>query len=214
MKNNNPGILVATVTDNQDPDALGRVKVSTDLLGEEIVTDWIQVLNMGSSPDAGCYFLPEIDSKVVISFIGEGINNPIVLGGVWGAFQAPPEAEENSGADLNGDGENNVKFIRSRSGQRIIFDDTDGEEKIQILSPDAATRFEFLVADEMINIETDKDINIIAGGKLYIEAEEAEFVFSGALGIEAAGLQAETSDAMEFTSGSGITLEGNAIKLN
>lgn len=214
MKNNSPGLVMGVITDNQDPDELGRVKVSIDLLGEIITTDWIPILNFYSSPDAGSYFLPDIDTKVIVSFIGKGIYNPIVLGGIWGAFQPPPVSEENSGADLNGDGENTLKFIRSRSGQRIIFDDTDGEEKIQIISKDATTRFEFLVADEMINIESDKDITIKAGGKLSIEAEETTMIFEGGMSLEAAGLSVDSSDALELKSGSGITVEGSAVKLN
>lgn len=215
MKQNNPGIILAIVTDNQDPDSLGRVKVKIEILGEEILTNWIPVLSMGSSPDTGCYFLPEIESKVIISFIGKGITNPIVLGGIWAEYQQPPITEENSDADLNKDGENNLKFIRSRSGQRIIFDDTDGKEKIQILSSDANTRFEFIVSDEVINIETDKDINLIAGGKLYVEAKEAEFAFSETLEIKTGGIKAETSDGdIEFTSKNGLSIEANSIKLN
>lgn len=214
MVNYNPGLLMGIVTDNQDPDELGRIKVSIDLLGETITTDWIPILNFYSSPEAGSYFLPDIDTKVIVSFIGKGVYNPIVLGGIWGSFQPPPVSEENSGADLNGDGENTLKFIRSRSGQRIIFDDTDGEEKIQIISKDAATRFEFLVADEMVNIESDKDITIKAGGKLSIEAEETTMTFEGGMSLEAAGLAVDASDALELKSGSGITVEGSAVKLN
>lgn len=214
MVNYNPGLLMGIVTDNQDPDELGRIKVSIDLLGETITTDWIPILNFYSSPEAGSYFLPDIDTKVIVSFIGKGVYNPIVLGGIWGSFQPPPVSEENSGADLNGDGENTLKFIRSRSGQRIIFDDTDGEEKIQIISKDAATRFEFLVADEMVNIESDKDIKIKAGGKLSIEAEETTMTFEGGMSLEAAGLAVDASDALELKSGSGITVEGSAVKLN
>lgn len=214
MNKKNPGILLGVVSDNQDPDELGRVKILIDLLGETITTDWVPILNMSSSPEAGSFFIPEIDARVAVSFIGEGINNPIVLGGIWGEFQKPPLSEENSGSDLNADGENNLKFIRSRSGQRIIFDDKDGEEKVQIISKDAATRFEFLVADEMINIESDKDITIKAGGKLSIEAEEAEMTFEGGLALTTAGMSIEADDAINIKSGSGITAEGNAIKLN
>lgn len=214
MNIKNPGILIGVVSDNQDPDEMGRIKVLLDIMGETITTDWVPIMTLGASPEAGSYFIPEIDSRVAVSFVGEGIYNPIVLGGIWGNFQKPPLSEENSGADLNADGENNLKFFRSRSGQRIIFDDKDGEEKVQIISKDATTRFEFLVADEMINIESDKDINIKAGGKLAFTASEAELTLEGPLSVVSAGLSIDADGAIEIKSGSGITAEGNAIKLN
>ena len=207
--------VLGIVTDNADPDGLARVKVSMTLFGDEVETDWIPVLTLYGSAECGAFMLPEIDDQVVIGFLGDNPDSPVVLGAIWNENMAPPETGENTDADLNQDGNNSLKFIKSRSGHQIILDDTDGKEKIQILAADGATRFEFLAEDELINIETDKDLTIKASGKLLIEAEEAEMKLDKGLKLEADGLAMETkSKDMEIKASQNLKVEGSSVKLN
>ncbi|MCP4136617.1 MAG: rhs element Vgr protein [bacterium] len=209
------GPIVGKISDNQDPDNLGRVKVKLEELGDGMETNWIPILTPYGNSECGAFFLPEVDDVVVVTFIGDNPGSGIVIGGVWTDQQVPPETGENSGSDLNKDGENNLRFIKSRSGHQIIFDDKDGEEKIQILASDGATRYEFLAADEMINIETDVDLVISAKGKLAIEAEEGEIAFDKGFKVEVDELAVESkSAAVKIKASQNITLEGANIKLN
>lgn len=208
------GPVLGLVTDNADPDSLGRIKVAINLYGDEIETDWIPILTLYGTAECGAFMLPEVDDQVVVGFLGDSPNQPVVLGSIWSDSIKPPETGENTGSDLNGDGENNLKFIKSRSGQQIILDDKDGEEKIQILSPDGTTRFEFLMGDELLNIETDKDMSLVAGGKLAIEAEEGELTFAKGLKMEADGLAVEAGKDITITASQSLTLEGSAVNLN
>ena len=209
------GPIYGIVTDNADPDGLGRIKVKLSVLGEDIETNWIPVMSLYGSAECGAFFLPEIDDQVVVAFLNDNPEQGIVLGSVWSEAAVPPETGENTGSDLNQDDENNLKFIKSRSGHQIILDDKDGEEKIQILAADGATRFEFLAEDEIINIETDKDLIISAGGKLSIEAEEGEFTFDKGLKIEADKISEESkSKDIESIASQSMQVEGSSVKLN
>ena len=184
-------------------------------MGSSIETNWIPVVTPYGNSKCGAFFLPENGDIVVVTFMGDNPNFGIVLGGVWSSSQPPPETGENTGSDLNKDGENNLRFIKSRSGNQIIFDDKDGEEKIQILSSDAKTRFEMLSKDEMIKIETDKDISINAKGKFAIEAEEGVLKFSKGLKLTADEIAIESSSKdVKIKASQNIALEGSTIKLN
>jgi uncharacterized protein involved in type VI secretion and phage assembly len=209
------GPVYGKVTANQDPDALGRVKVIVDTMGEAIETDWIPVMQLYGSSEVGAFFIPEVDDIVLVTFMANNSKMGVVLGGVYTASQLPPETGENTASDVNQDGENNLRFIKSRSGHMLIFDDKSGEEKIQIISHDGNTRFEFLAADEMLNIETDKDLRVSAKGKLAITAEEGEFTFEKALKIEgdAISFEAKGKD-LSAKAGQNITLEGTSVILN
>ncbi|MBN2532120.1 MAG: rhs element Vgr protein [Spirochaetales bacterium] len=209
------GPLYGIITDNADPDGLGRVKVKLAVLGEDIETNWIPVMTLYGSAECGAFFIPEVDDQVVVVFLNDNPEQGIVLGSVWSEAAVPPETGENTGSDLNQDGENNLKFIKSRSGHQIILDDKDGEEKIQILAADGKTRFEFLAKDEMINIETDKDLRISAGGKLSIEAEEGEITFDKGLKVEADKISMESkSKDIEAIASQNMQIEGSSVKLN
>ena len=209
------GPFYGIVTDNEDPDKLGRVKVKLEIFEDSAETDWIPVMSIYASEECGAYFIPEVEDQVVVAFLGDNSDQGVVLGSVWNNNQKPPKTEENTGSDLNQDGENNLRFIRSRSGNRIIMDDKDGEEKIQILSPDAKTRFELLAKDKMINIETEKNIEIKCKGKLNIEADEGEFKFKKGLKVEGDELSLKAnSKSIEVKANTEITIKGTTVKLN
>jgi uncharacterized protein involved in type VI secretion and phage assembly len=207
--------LLAKVKDNQDPDKLGRIKVTADNFGEEIESDWLPILNFFGGSEIGAFFLPEVDDQVMVCFMGESPEQGVVLGGVWGDNQKPPETGENSGSDLNQDGDNNMRFIKSRSGHMIIMDDKDGEEKLQLIASGGDTRFEYSAQDKLLNIETDQDLTIKADKKLTIEAEEAELKFTKSATIDADGIKIESSSKdMTLKSNQNVVVEGTTIKLN
>lgn len=205
------GPLFGVVSDNNDPENLARVKVALDMWGENIITNWIPVLNFYG----GAFFIPEVGDQVIVAFTDDSSDHGIVLGGVWDNAHMPPETGENTASDLNQDGENNLRFIKSRSGHQIILDDKAGEEKIQIITGEGTTRFEFKKADETVNIETDVDINISATKKVTIEAEEVEFTTTKSLKVSAEELLLEsTGKDVSITAGNNLALEGTGINLN
>ena len=209
------GPLLGKVTDNQDPDNLAKVKVLLSTMGESIQTDWIPVMSMYATNKCGSLFIPEVDDQVLVAFIGDNPNRGVVLGSVWNETNLPPETGENTASDLNKDGENNLRFIKSRSGHMIIFDDKSGEEKLQIINADAKTRFEFLTKDKLLSIKTDKGFVLSAKGGISIKAKECKFVITKGLKIEAGDIELKsTSKDVKIKASNSIALEGGTIKLN
>jgi uncharacterized protein involved in type VI secretion and phage assembly len=201
------------VSDNKDPDSLNRVRVT--ILGEtESVSDWIPVVTPFAGLDSGMSVLPEIDDMVLIAAIDGENNKKAVIGSVWFSGGEPPVTGENSDADLNQNGKNSLKFIKSRSGNMIIFDDTEGDEKIQIISSDGKSRFEFLNADEMINLETENDITISAKGIVSIQAEEIEIISEKQINVSGEEIQVSAKKAMDIVSDKEMTIKGSGIALN
>ncbi|MDR2901279.1 MAG: phage baseplate assembly protein V [Treponema sp.] len=201
------------VSDNKDPDSLNRVRVT--MIGEkESVSDWIPVVTPFAGPDCGISILPEIDDMVlVVSMDGNHIKKA-VIGSAWFSGGEPPVTDENTDADLNQDGKNNLKFIKSRSGNMLILDDTEGDEKIQIISSDGKSRFEFLNADEMINVETELDIVIGAKGNISIQAEAIEITSKKQINMTGEDIQISAKKTMDIIADKEMTIKGSGIALN
>jgi phage baseplate assembly protein gpV len=205
------GPTYGVVSDNNDPDNLGRIKVALQMWGENIVTNWIPVLNFYN----GAYFLPDVGDQVAVAFMDDSSEHGVVLGGIWSNVQRPPETEENTASDLNQDGENNLKFIKSRAGHKIILDDKSGDEKVQIIVGGGTTRIDFKAAEELLNIETDVDLQLSATKKIEIEAEEGDFQFTQSLKISAEEMLLESTSAdLKTKAGNNLALEGQTINLN
>jgi uncharacterized protein involved in type VI secretion and phage assembly len=113
------GLHYGVVCQNKDPENLNRIKVRLPWLdeGDKDQTHWAQLLTPMEGKKFGWYTLPDIDDVVVIAFIAGDSSQPLILGGVWSKPDNSPEPNE--------DGKNNFRGYRSRSGHRMILDDTD-----------------------------------------------------------------------------------------
>lgn len=123
------GVYVAIVTDVQDPEGLGRVRVrlpwTTDPDGSPYDT-WARIATLMAGNNRGTWFIPEPDDEVLVAFEAGDPRSPIVVGGLWNGVDTPPEQM---------DSDNNIRSITSRSGIRVTFDDTDGGVQFTIETP-------------------------------------------------------------------------------
>ncbi len=201
------------VSDNKDPDLLNRVRVT--ILGEqEAVSDWIPVTAPFAGQDNGISALPEVDDMVLVAAMDGSHIKKAVIGSLWFSGGEPPVTDENTDADLNQDGKNSLIFLKSRSGNMMIFDDSEGAEKIQLISSGGKSRFEFLNADEMINLETELDITIGAKGLISIQAEEIEMNSKKHINMSGEEIQVSAKKAMDIVSDKDMTIKGSGIALN
>jgi uncharacterized protein involved in type VI secretion and phage assembly len=127
------GLVRATVTDNQDPDTLGRVKVRFHWLGGtsgQQPSAWARVARAQSHAGAGDWFLPDVGDEVLVGFEFNRVESPVVIASLFNEKKTPPKAELNG--DLNENGKNNLRFIRTKAGHLLCFDDLEGEESIRL----------------------------------------------------------------------------------
>ena len=80
------GKYEAIVTDNNDPDELGKVKLSVpELFGTGFSTDWARpaAMQYGGIGNNGFFTVPEIGSGVYVEFLAGNVNRPIYSGAWW-----------------------------------------------------------------------------------------------------------------------------------
>jgi len=205
------GPAYGIVTNNADPDGLGRVKVKLYSLGPDIETGWIPVI----TSFLGMFFLPEVEDQVVVVFMDDNPDLPVVMGSVWSLKQRPPETGENAESELNRNGKNNLRYICSRSRSRMVFDDTKGNEKIQLISSDSASRIEIRASDTGVLLDTSKSVNIKAKGTVNIEGERCNIKMKKGLQIQSENIKVESKGKdVNIKAGNAIGIKGNGINLN
>ena len=107
------------VTDNDDPDNLGRVKASVPkLLGDE-ETGWaLPAFVYGGTSEQGLFAVPDIGAGVWIEFEGGDLSYPI-WSGTWFTSGAIPESAQAG-----------KKVFKTKSGHKMVFDDDGGSLEI------------------------------------------------------------------------------------
>lgn len=114
------GLHYGVVVQNKDADGVGnRIKVKLPWLdqGDTDQSHWAQLQQPMEGNKFGWYVLPDVEDAVAVMFVAGDSSQPVVLGGVWSKPDNSPEPNE--------DGKNNFRGYRSRSGHRLIMDDSD-----------------------------------------------------------------------------------------
>jgi len=184
------GVVVGVVTNNQDPDGMGRVKVRFPWLSDSDESQWARIAAPMAGKERGVYFLPEVDDEVLVACEHGDPRFPYILGALWNGQDAPPET--------NSDGKNNIRVIKSRSGHVIRLNDEDGKEMIEIVDKSEKNSIVFDTANNTITITTDKDITLAAPqGTIKLDAQKIEIKSSADARIEAgAGMDVKASATM------------------
>ena len=100
------GVAIATVTQNQDPDKLCRVKVRFPWHENSTESYWARLATPMAGDDRGLVAIPEVGDEVLVAFEREDLRFPYVLGGLWNGKEKPPRD--------NSDGKNDDRIFKSR----------------------------------------------------------------------------------------------------
>lgn len=159
------GVVVGLVTNNKDPQGLGRVKVKYPGLDDLDESPWVRIASPMAGQNRGFYYLPEINDEVLIAFEQGSVRRPYLLGMLWNGPDKPPAANQ---AVVDGDGKVNKRIIRSRSGHEIVLDDTSGQEQI-VISDQAGNTI--TMAKDAMTIKVKGNLEIEAGGAITIRGQ-------------------------------------------
>lgn len=125
------GVFPALVSDINDPEGQGRVKVtlpwSPDTGGASYDT-WARLATFMGGNNRGSWFIPDVGDEVLVTFEAGDPRRPYVIGGLWNGRDAPPQS-------MDGAGKNDLKVLRSRNGVKVTLDDTSGQEKLILETP-------------------------------------------------------------------------------
>jgi uncharacterized protein involved in type VI secretion and phage assembly len=85
------GVVVGIVTNVDDPDDLGRVKVKFPWLADDQESYWARISNLLAGNGYGSWFLPAVGTEVLVAFEHGDIRFPYVLGMLWNGQDKPPQ---------------------------------------------------------------------------------------------------------------------------
>ena len=206
------GVIIGIVTNLEDPDNLGRVRVKFPAISDNLESGWVRVASPMAGPERGMEFLPEVNDEVLVAFEHNDFNSPYIIGSLWNGKDKPPEG--NSAMLQNG--KVKKRLIKSRTGHVITLDDTDngenisivdkagqkifinsssGKEKIEIIDK-GQNKITLDATNKSVSIESAMDMMIKAKGKLQIEA--------------ATGINVKSSTTLNMEGSTGVDIKSNA----
>jgi uncharacterized protein involved in type VI secretion and phage assembly len=105
------GVVPAIVTNIDDPDNYGRVKVKFPWLDDTQESNWARLCILGAGKERGIWWMPEVNDEVLVAFEQGDFNRPIILGGLNNGQDATAETQ--------GDTVKNGKIVRRTMKSRL-----------------------------------------------------------------------------------------------
>lgn len=207
------GLHVGIVTQlEEDPDGEDRILVKIPIIDAEKQGVWCRVSTLDAGENRGSFFRPEIEDEVIVGFINEDPNDPVVLGMLHSSAKPAPIVA----AD-----DNHIKGFVTRSEMKLTFDDdkisvtieTPAGKKI-VMDEDAGV---ITIEDENSNIITMDSSGIImeSAGDIGIKASGDVTIEGTNVGIKAnAEFKAEGSAGAEVSTSAIAVLKGSLVQIN
>lgn len=208
-----PGAVTAIVTNTDDPNGWGRVKVKYPWLSEQEESYWARVAAVGAGPGCGFASVPAVDDEVVVIFQGGDFDRPIVVGGLWNGKDSVPGVVANAPR-----GEKPlVRSWRSRTGHAItVYDNADNKLELTtksghlVLLDDAGKKITVKSAGglEIVMDDNARKVIVTSNG-------EVEVAAASALTLKGANVKVEASSGnLEMQASGQVTVKGAMISLN
>lgn len=198
------GVLTGLVTDNNDPESRGRVKVKLTSMGENIESFWLPLVSTNAGNTRGIAFLPEINDEVVVAFQNGDANHGYVLGMVWnGADPLPkPTGQLLSGRSVV------RRVIRSRVGHEIVLVDFPiTPEGIIIIDKTTNNFIKVMTQPDKIEIQCQSDIQVTSKtGNITVKADAGKVTIQAAQNIEL-----NATAQVKIHGGAGVQITGAMI---
>ena len=200
---------------HEDENGQYRIKVTLPTLQSETLTLWARLATLYATAEAGIFFYPEVGDEVIVSFLNQDPQNPVVLGSVHNKINIPPEepAEENffkrivtkEKLKISFDEENKAIIIETPGVNMITMNDTDGIISIKDMNDNIVE-----MSADGVKVESAKDIIINAKGNLELTAGgDITLKATGDVGVE--GINIENKGQAKFAAeGAQCEVKGSA----
>ncbi|WP_415957205.1 VgrG-related protein [Streptomyces sp. 021-4] len=202
------GLVSGTVTDTQDPEGSGRVKVRFPWLSDEYASDWARTAQSGGT-GGGEAFIPEVGDEVLVGFEQGHLDRPYVLAGLYNGQDRPGGGAAGASGEAGGDlvdptsGAVNRRAFASRSGNQLeLLDAANGPQGVRLRTGDGKLTIDLdrkggaivIGSDGSVTIEAKEQVSIRAAGGVALDAGRGPLELGG--------------DSVALTSRLGISLNG------
>lgn len=225
------GVHIGTVKKiDADPLNQGRIQVLIPALKSSGQGIWAKLSHFYTSAKAGSFFIPEVGSQVIVSFIANDPRHPVILGGLYTKTKEPYTKLKKDNA---------LKAFVSKSKLTLEFDDKDKvitisspkknsiviSEKAKAITITDQNKNSIKMSDAGIALTSKKNIKITSSGSVTISGSKGVTINGKAgAGVKVSGskvnvtaktsLLAKGGSKADLTASGKVTIKGATVGIN
>ncbi|QEC48464.1 VgrG-related protein [Baekduia soli] len=184
-------LAIGIVTNNDDPEGMGRVRCSYPALGDDVEGTWAPIASPGAGSGRGMMMLPVTGDEVLVAFEHGDTTRPYVLGALFNGVDQP-------GGDLLG----------AKDGSFAVLSD----HKVHLAS---AEDFEVL-SGGALTITVSGATGLAGTGAITVESQSDAVGVKGATEVTiegTTGLTLKCGGSSIQLSPAGVTISGTAVSI-
>jgi uncharacterized protein involved in type VI secretion and phage assembly len=206
--------VIGEVTNNNDPDDMGRVKVKFDSLGTNMESEWARVATLNAGSDRGIFMMPQPGDQVVVGFEHGDTRRPFVLGSLYTGKEKLP-------ADLKDPDKRDAK-LGVKTPHKILAHSTkelklhSGEQMVVEVKNEASGASGDLkvTTDGNVQVESQKGTKLKAGQTIELDASSSVTIKGqGSVTIEASGSLKLKGSTIDIQGTGPVNVKGSVINL-
>jgi phage protein D len=195
-------LVIGVVTNNDDPEKMGRVRVKFPGLSEQQEGWWARVASPSATGKRGMMMMPLIDDEVVVGFEHGDPRRPFVLGSLWNGTGKPDALAAQGGGKPDGS-------FNLRSDKKIAIS-SGGDLAI--------------ASEAKLDAKATSDFSLKTDGKLGVTANGSEITITcgggsiavkqdGSITIKGTQITVDASAKLTLTSSGVVQVRGSQIML-
>ena len=199
-------LVIGLVTNNNDPDNMGRVRVKYPSLSDSEESEWARVLTHSAGNARGIYMLPQVGNEVVVAFENGDSRRPLVIGSVFNGTDLPGNEllpDQKGGFAVMSDDRGYVhtkEDMTFKSDKKLIIEVTNDNETT--VKGSSKTK-----ADSAVELKAGTSYTLEAGSSMSIKGATISVESQGSLKLKGATVEIEASGPASFK---GATVQVNA----
>ncbi|HTL83240.1 MAG TPA: type VI secretion system tip protein VgrG [Bacteroidia bacterium] len=210
------GLVAGIVTDIVDQQGGEfRVRVRIPLIDNGDKGVWARIVSADAGSARGILIRPEKDDEVILGFVNDDPRDPVILGMLYSkknkvAQKLTPSADNKmkgwitkGGAEITINDKDQIIKVITKGKNSITIDD-----KKKSITLEDQNKNKLVMDDKGFLLDTPKDINLKAKGKINIEGTNNVTVKSNAQ------LKATGTSGAEMSSSGQTVVKGSLLKLN
>jgi phage protein D/phage baseplate assembly protein gpV len=174
-------LVIGVVTNNSDPENMGRVRVQYPALGPDAEGAWARIATASAGNARGLLMLPVVGEEVLVGFEHDDTTRPYVIGSLF------------NGVDVPGD-----DLLQSEDGSFALLSD----QKIVANSKDDMK----LTSAGALTIDVTGDITMTGNSSVSIKGSDVSIEGTSSVTIKCGGSQIQVSSSGVTVSGPMISL--------
>ena len=170
--------VMVQVVDNKDPESIGRIRVSQDMVSPGSISEWLPIVGQWKKKESGWWTLPELGTQALVVYTKADRSEGYVLGFIYDEkhIVAKRSSEKAVGSTILQTKKHRIEIIEEKDKEEIRIESKAGQMRCLINKKGGIQIVNELgdinIKCRNIKIESEKEIYV--GSKKTVKAESED----------------------------------------